>query len=53
LLRAKAKVVFESEHDAGGHFASYEKPELLVSDLRKMFGRTGPAAGVVSGCTGY
>jgi len=53
LLRAKARVVFESEHEAGGHFAAYEKPEALVGDLRKMFGRTGPAAGVVLGCTGY
>jgi len=53
LLHAKASVVFESEHDAGGHFAAYEQPEALVGDLRKMFGRTGPAAGVISGCTGY
>jgi hypothetical protein len=53
LLRAKARIVFESEHEAGGHFAAYEKPEALVGDLRKMFGRAGPVAGVVSGCTGY
>ncbi|KAI9450496.1 alpha/beta-hydrolase [Russula earlei] len=53
LLHAKAKIVFESEHDAGGHFAAYEKPDALVGDLRKMFGRSGPAAGVVPGCTGY
>ncbi|KAH9993043.1 Alpha/Beta hydrolase protein [Russula vinacea] len=29
FLRAEANVVFESEHDAGGHFAAYEKPEAL------------------------
>ena len=52
-LRAKARVVFESEHETGGHFAAYEKPDLLVGDLRRMFGRSGPAADVVSGCTGY
>ncbi|KAH9169961.1 Alpha/Beta hydrolase protein [Lactarius sanguifluus] len=53
LLRAQAKIVFESEHEVGGHFAAYEQPEALVSDLRTMFGKSGPAAGVVPGCTGY
>ncbi|KAH8979688.1 alpha/beta-hydrolase [Lactarius akahatsu] len=53
LLRSKGNIVFESEHEAGGHFAAYEQPEALVGDLRKMFGKSGPAAGVVSGCTGY
>ncbi|KAH9974906.1 alpha/beta-hydrolase [Lactifluus volemus] len=53
LLRAKAKVVFESEHDTGGHFAAYEEPEALVDDLRKMFGKSGPAASIVPGCPGY
>ncbi|KAH8983087.1 alpha/beta-hydrolase [Lactarius hatsudake] len=53
LLRAQAKVVFESEHEVGGHFAAYEQPEALVSDLRKMFGKSGPAGSVVLGCTGY
>jgi pimeloyl-ACP methyl ester carboxylesterase len=53
LLRAKARIVFESEHKVGGHFAAYEQPEALVGDLRKMFGTSGPAAGVVPGCTGY
>ena len=43
MPRAKARVVFEFEHDAGDHFASYEKPEVLIGDLRKMFSRTGPA----------
>ncbi|KAJ3531862.1 hypothetical protein NMY22_g7980 [Coprinellus aureogranulatus] len=46
-------LVFESEHTSGGHFAAHEKPDLLVGDLRKMFGRGGPAFGVVSGKTGY
>ncbi|KAH9024534.1 Alpha/Beta hydrolase protein [Lactarius hengduanensis] len=53
LLRSKGKIVFESEHKAGGHFAAYEQPEALVGDLRKMFDKSGPAAGVVSGCAGY
>ncbi|SRR6266702_136476 len=51
-LRAQAKIVFESEHEVGEHFAAYEQPEALVGDLRKMFGKSGPAASVVSGCTG-
>ncbi|KAH9035737.1 Alpha/Beta hydrolase protein [Lactarius pseudohatsudake] len=53
LLRSKGNIVFESEHEAGGHFAAYEQPEALVGDLRKMFGKSGPAAGVVSGRDGY
>ncbi|KAI0829702.1 alpha/beta-hydrolase [Trametes gibbosa] len=47
------KVVFESEHEAGGHFAAFEQPEALAGDLRKMFGRGGPAYGVVPGKDGY
>ncbi|KAK7040716.1 hypothetical protein VNI00_009622 [Paramarasmius palmivorus] len=46
-------LVFESRHDSGGHFAAHEKPDELVDDLRKMFGRNGPAFGVVAGKDGY
>jgi len=52
-VRANGNVVFTSEQKRGGHFASHEQPEALVSDLRKMFGKGGPAAGVVPGRTGY
>ncbi|KAJ3475637.1 hypothetical protein NLI96_g11708 [Meripilus lineatus] len=51
--RTLGNVVFESEHEGGGHFAAHEKPVELVSDLRKMFGKGGPAYGVVSGKNGY
>ncbi|KAH7925879.1 alpha/beta-hydrolase [Leucogyrophana mollusca] len=51
--RLNGKVVFESDHDRGGHFASHEKPQELVDDLRKMFGKGGPAYGVVPGKAGY
>nr|VWO97451.1 BTP domain-containing protein [Ganoderma boninense] len=47
------KLVFESEHDVGGHFAAFEVPEKLAGDLRKMYAKGGPAYGVVSGKTGY
>ncbi|CAA7268337.1 unnamed protein product [Cyclocybe aegerita] len=46
-------LVFESEHESGGHFAAHEKPKELVDDIRKMFGKGGPAFGVVPGKTGY
>ncbi|KAK7752097.1 hypothetical protein SLS62_006063 [Diatrype stigma] len=36
-------VKFERRHTEGGHFAAYEKPELLVGDLREMFGKGGIA----------
>ena len=46
-------IVADFEHDKGGHFAAYEVPDLLVGDLQKMFGRGGPAFGVVPGKVGY
>ncbi|KAJ7166379.1 Alpha/Beta hydrolase protein [Mycena crocata] len=51
--RGNGNIVFESDHDGGGHFAAYEKPTELVDDLRRMFGKDGPAFGVVSGKAGY
>jgi pimeloyl-ACP methyl ester carboxylesterase len=52
-VRAAAWVVHESRHQKGGHFAAYEQPEALASDLRAMFGRDGPAFNVVKTATGY
>ena len=46
-------LVFESEHEKGGHFAAWEVPDALVSDLRKMFGKGSRAFGVVPGKNGY
>ncbi|KAF4574429.1 hypothetical protein EYR40_005847 [Pleurotus pulmonarius] len=51
--RYTGNTVFEAEHDKGGHFAAHEVPELLVGDLRSMFGKGGPSFGVVNGRTGY
>ena len=51
--RTLGHVVFEGEHNEGGHFAAVERPETLASDVRKMFERGGPAFGVVSGKDGY
>ena len=46
-------VVFEREHEKGGHFAAWERPDAIVQDLRDMFGRKGGAFGVVTGKTGF
>jgi pimeloyl-ACP methyl ester carboxylesterase len=35
--RAYPKLIFYNRHDKGGHFAAWEQPELLVSDLRAAF----------------
>ncbi|KAA1473718.1 alpha/beta-hydrolase [Dentipellis sp. KUC8613] len=51
--RRVGNVVLEVSHDSGGHFAAHEKPEELVGDLRKMFGKGGPAFGAVPGKNGY
>ena len=50
---ALGPVVFEKEHDSGGHFASWEKPEVLAGDINSMFGRNGPCYGIVEGKNGY
>lgn len=47
------KVVFMREHDKGGHFAAWEAPEMLVRDLKDMFGKGGGAEGCVKGRSGY
>lgn len=44
--RTLGLVVFEKVHTEGGHFAAYEKPDLLVADLRAMFGSGGGAEDV-------
>ena len=33
----KADIVFWEEHDSGGHFAAYQKPEEFVGDLVRFF----------------
>jgi hypothetical protein len=35
--KAYPKLVFYGRHDKGGHFAAWEQPQLLVSDLRASF----------------
>jgi hypothetical protein len=42
--RSLGPVVFETVHKDGGHFAAHERPELLVADVRKMFGKGGGAS---------
>ena len=35
--QAYSKLIFYKRHDKGGHFASWEQPELFVTDLREAF----------------
>lgn len=51
--RMMGPVVFESEYEKGGHFAAWERPEAIVDDLQKMFGKGGGAYNVVKGKDGY
>ncbi|KZV72720.1 alpha/beta-hydrolase [Peniophora sp. CONT] len=51
--RTIGNLVYEGTHERGGHFAAHEVPEELVKDVRAMFGRGGPAYGVVQGADGY
>lgn len=52
-VRTLGAVVFERDHEDGGHFASWERPDEIVQDLRDMFGKGGGAFGCVEGATGY
>ena len=51
--RTLGPVVYESDYDRGGHFAAWERPDAIVEDLRKMFGKKGGAYGVIKGKEGY
>ena len=51
--RTLAEVVYEGDHESGGHFVAWECPEQLVEDVRGMFGKGGPCEGVVKGFSGY
>jgi hypothetical protein len=51
--RTLGPVAYESENDAGGHFAAWEKPEIVARDLRAMFAKRGPLYGLVKGRSGY
>ncbi|PLB54459.1 putative hydrolases or acyltransferase [Aspergillus steynii IBT 23096] len=46
-------VVRANEYDCGGHFAAWEVPELLASDVQAFLGRNGQAHGAVAGKSGY
>jgi hypothetical protein len=37
----------------GGHFAAYERPDVIVSDLQAMFGKSGQCYKIVPGKSGY
>ncbi len=51
--RTLGPVVFEKDHESGGHFAAWERPDAIVGDVRKMFGKGGGAYGVIKGRDGY
>jgi hypothetical protein len=44
---------YESVNEKGGHFAAHERPDVIVADLQKMFGKSGPCYEIVPGKSGY
>jgi hypothetical protein len=46
-------VVHESVNDKGGHFAAWERPDVIVDDLQQMFGKGGQCYKIVPGKSGY
>ncbi|KAF1915242.1 Alpha/Beta hydrolase protein [Ampelomyces quisqualis] len=51
--RTLGPVVYESENDKGGHFAAWERPDVIAGDLQKMFGKKGECYKIVPGKSGY
>ncbi|KAF3226471.1 hypothetical protein TWF191_004733 [Orbilia oligospora] len=51
--RPMGNFVLERVHTSGGHFAAWEKPDILAGDLKDMFKKGGPVYGVVRGRDGY
>lgn len=51
--RTLGPVVYESDNKHGGHFAAWERPEIIIQDLRAMFGKGGEAYGLIPGRDGY
>ena len=45
--RTLGPVVFESQKQRGGHFAAWEIPNEITSDLQTMFGKGGACYGIV------
>ncbi|KAJ4353381.1 uncharacterized protein N0V89_005110 [Didymosphaeria variabile] len=46
-------VVHESVNEKGGHFAAWERPDVISKDLQDMFGKKGPLYKIVPGKSGY
>ena len=46
-------IVFEKEHEKGGHFAAWERPDAIVDDLRTIFGKDGGAYNLIKGKSGF
>jgi pimeloyl-ACP methyl ester carboxylesterase len=46
-------VVHESFNDKGGHFAAWERPDVIVNDLQTMFGKSGQCYMIVPGRSGH
>ncbi|KAF2706693.1 alpha/beta-hydrolase [Pleomassaria siparia CBS 279.74] len=42
-------IVHESVSDRGGHFAAWERPDVIAGDLKKMFEKGGPCYRIVNG----
>jgi hypothetical protein len=51
--RTLGPVAYESHNETGGHFAAWERPEVIANDLKAMFGKKGPCYGIVKGRSGY
>lgn len=51
--RTLGPICFESEHEKGGHFSTWEAPDAVASDLNGMFGKKGPCYSIINGKSGY
>jgi len=45
--RTLGPIVYEGQHEKGGHFLAHENPEAIAGDLKAMFAEHGPCAGLL------
>jgi len=53
LMHVAGPVVYGSDNDKGGHFAAWERPDVIAADLQNMFGKNGGCYGIVPGKSGF
>ena len=44
-MEEACNIQFWKQHEKGGHFMAWERPEALVDDVAEFYGKSGPVFG--------